>query len=308
MPLLNRVRVLAAKVEATSGTIESLTGSEGAFNAMDVVIQPNIEYMRRMRQGSLSNITGSTGIRAGTCTFKIELTGDGAGGVPAWASVFLPACGWVESTGTFSPKSEAPGSNVKTITVGVYENGLKKALRGAAGTFKIFLPTGKPAYLEFTFQGAYVTESDSAILTPTYPTVKPLRFSGTTFTIGGSSPACMASIEFDAGNNVVIRECPTASDGSGIAAAMVTDRNVVGKMDPETVLIATNDVYGKWIGHTEEALSIAITDGTDTVTIAAPKLQRTNKQEGERNGVQIDSVDFACNGSSGNDELTIDFS
>lgn len=309
MPLLQRVRVLAASIEATSGTAETLDATDAVFNAMNISIQPNIEFIERPGQSAFSPLPGVTGLRGGTCTFTTELFGDGAAGVPTWADTLLPCCGWVKSIATFSPKSEAPGSNVKTATIAVYENGLKKFLRGASGTFKIMLESGKPIRIEWTFTGAYQTEADATILAPTYPTIKPLKFSGATFTIGGATPACMASIELDAGNTVVMRECPTASDGSGYAGGIITGRKVVGKMNPETVLIATNDVYGKWVGHTEEALSIAVTDGTDTVTIAAPKIQRTNKQEGDRNGVLIDDVDFQCNrsASAGDDELTINF-
>ena len=49
--LLRRRRVFAAKVEATVGTAESLTGAEAAFNAEDFVIQPNIAMTRRQGQG-----------------------------------------------------------------------------------------------------------------------------------------------------------------------------------------------------------------------------------------------------------------
>jgi hypothetical protein len=115
-------------------------------------------------------------------------------------------------------------------------------------------------------------------------------------------------MNLDAGNNVVLRECPTAIDGSGYAAAVVSDRTPTGTMNPETVLIGTNNVYGKWIGMTEEALSLTLFDADDTVTITAAAIQRTNKQTGDRNGIQVDDVTFQCNKSSGNDELVIAFS
>ena len=308
MSLLTRVRVLAAKVEATSGTAETLTNAEGVFNVINPVIQPNIGFTAREGQGGFGKITGVTGPRGGTCTFRIHLYGDGAGGVPAWASTFLPACGWVNSTGTFTPRSEAPGTNVKTITIGVYENGKLKRLRGASGTFTIACESGQPIALDFTFTGVYMTESDATIPAPTYPTRVPIRFSGTTFTIAAAAAPCFASINFDAGNNVILRECPSAADDSGYFNAIITDRTPTGTINPETVLIGTNNVYGKWVGHTPEALSLAVNDAEDTITITAAAIQRTNVQEGDRNGIQIDDVTFQCNKSSGNDELAIVFS
>lgn len=308
MSLLTRVRVLGAKIEGTSGTVETLADADGAFNVINPVIQPTIAFTPREGQGGFGKIKGVTGPRGGTCTFRHHLYGDGAGGVPTWAALFLPACGWVNTAGTFSPRSEAPGSNVKTITIGVYENGKLKRLRGASGTFSIVCESGQPVALDFTFTGVYMDEAAGTILAPTYPTRAPIRFSGTTFTIAAAATPCFASLTFDAGNSVILRECPTAADNSGYFNAIITDRTPTGTINLESVLVATNAVYNKWVGHTEEALSLAVADANDRVTIACAAIQRTNKQEGDRNGVQIDDVTFQCNKSAGDDELTIAFS
>ena len=61
MPLLKRRRVLAAKVEATSGTAETLTSAEGAFNAYDVMIQPEIDKEPREIQGSFGSLAAVPG-------------------------------------------------------------------------------------------------------------------------------------------------------------------------------------------------------------------------------------------------------
>lgn len=310
MAKLKRKRVLAAKIESTSGTAETLTASEAAFNAFDVEIQANIPFTQRPSQGSFSHLPAVAGPYGGTLTFKTELFGNGAAGVPGWASSLLPACGWVESTGTFSPATEAPGSNVKTATVAVYGDGTRKILRGAAGTFQIMMTAGQIIMIEWTFTGVWQPVTDVSILAPTYPTIIPLRFASATLTLGGNAIGCVESLNINAGNNVILRECPTNSDDSGYAAGLITDRRVTGNMNPESRLVATEDIYGDWLSGTEEALNIALTDGTDTITINAPKAQKINVQEGERNGLEIDQIEFQCNKSAaaGNDELTIDFS
>ena len=80
-------------------------------------------------------------------------------------------------------------------------------------------------------------------------------------------------------------------------------------MDAQSRLVATEDVYGEWLTGTEQALSLVVADDNDTITIAAPKLQRNNIQEGDREGVQIDNITFQLNKSAaaGDDEFTIDF-
>ena len=147
MPLLRRRAVFAAKVEATVGTAESITASEGAFNARDFSIQPTVAVTRREGQGGFNHIAGIPEGMMGTCSIVHDLSYDGTT-IPTWASVLLPACGWVDTSGTFSPVSQGPGSGgVKTLTLAHYKDGKRSLLSGAMGTFKISCPTGKMGQL-----------------------------------------------------------------------------------------------------------------------------------------------------------------
>jgi len=309
MPLLRRKSVLAAKIEATSGSAESLTASDAAFNVFDLTMTPTIAMTPRQSQSSFSSLPAVPELYGGTCTFRTEIYGSGAGGVPGWASTFLPACGWTNSAGTFSPKSETPGSNVKTLTIGAYIDGNRLLMRGCAGTFNITLESGKLASINWTFTGVFSGSSAVALLAPTYPTALPIRVANATFTIGSWSP-CFQSMTIDAGNTVVLRECATNTDGSGYAAAIITDRSVTGTINPEMELDGTKDNYDIWTSMTEEALAFSIANSTDKFALAAPKLQRTNVAIGDRNGVVTDEITFQCNKSAaaGNDELTFTFS
>lgn len=308
MPLLKKISLLAAKIETTSGTAESLTNAEAAFNVFDLNMQPTIAFTERQGNGSFSHMPAVRELMGGTCTFRTEIYGSGAGGVPGWASTFLPACGWVNSAGTFSPKSELPGSSVKTITLGAYINGKRHLMRGCSGTFTINYETGKLASINWTFTGVWSSTTDVAILAPTYPTALPIRVSNATFTIGTWSP-CFQNLTIDAGNEVFLRECATNTDGSGYASAVITGRKVTGSINPEGELIATRPNYDDWIASTERAFSIAIQNATDKVTVAMPKFQIQNLQDGERNGVVTDEITFQANKSAaaGNDEMTIAF-
>jgi len=308
MPLLKRRRILAGKIETTIGTAETLTATEAAMNIRDVEVQSEIESIERPGQSAFSPLCSSRAGDTGRVTFTTDLTGDGAAGTPLWASTFLPACGFVVATGTFSPNSAAPGSATKTCTIGVYQDGLFKRLKGCQGTAVINLPAGRPASIDFDFMGVWDAPTDVALLTPTYPTVKPLRFVSSTLTLGGSGFTPLSSITIDLGNDIAMRE--DATTASGYISALIGGRRITGSMNPEATLVGTEDYYGDWIALTEQALSLTLTDGTDTVTIAAPKLQFTNVQEGERDNLQTDDIEFQCNRSAaaGDDELTIDFS
>lgn len=307
MPLLRRRAVFAAKVEGTIGTAESLTGAEGVFNARDFTIQPNVTMTRREGQGGFNYLTSVPEGMTGTCTIVHDLTYNGTD-IPTWASVLLPACGWVDTTGTFSPKSEGPGSNVKTLTIGHYKDGKRSLLTGAMGTWKIVCPTGKVAYIEFTFTGKYSSnETDTAIIAPTYPTASPLRFAQGALT-WNSVALCTSTLEVDAGNSVIMRECVNASDRSGFVSALVTNRAPVITADPESVLVATQDRDALWLTSSAQALSIQIGSAGSSITIAAPKAQLENKQQGNRSDMMIDNLTWlATAGSSADTELTIAF-
>jgi len=304
MPLLKKIRTLAAKVETTIGTAESLTGAEGVFNAYNLMMQATIPVEVRESQGSFGHIAGVPGARTGVATFRTDLGHDGTT-VPNWATVLLPACGWVNSAGTFTPRSEAPGTNVKTLTIGCYMNGLYKKIAGAVGTFNMVFPNGRMAYIDWTFTGVWQAPTDTAIITPTYPTTEtPLRAASMTTTYD-SVAFCFEQLSLDAGNQVVMRECST--NVSGYVSGIITDRNPVIKANPESVLVATQDRFGQWLAGTEAALSIAI---GSAITLTIPKAQVTNLQEGDRNRVVIDEIEWSANknGVTADQEVSIVFS
>ena len=307
MPLLRRRAVFAAKVEGTIGTAESLTTAEAAFNARDFTIQPNVPITRREGQGGFNYLPGIAEGMQGTCTVTMDMAYDGTT-VPTWASVLLPACGWVQTTGVFSPLSEGPGTNVKTITIGHYKDGKRSLLSGAMGTFKIMAPTGKMASIEFTFTGKYSTnETDTALIAPTYPTTLPLRVAAGALT-WNSVALCTSNVEVDAGNSVIMRECMNATDRSGFISAIVTNRQPVITADPESELVATQDRDALWLTSSPQAFSMQIGVAGTSITVAAPKAQLENKQQGNRNDMMTDDLTWlATKGSAADTELTITF-
>jgi hypothetical protein len=307
--LLRRRRVFAAKVETTVGTAESLTAAEAAFNAEEFTIQPNVAITRRQGQGGFNYLPGIPEGMQGTCTVRFGMSYNGTT-LPSWASVLLPACGWVATGLVLSPVTQGPGgaAGVKTLTIGEYKDGKLSVLSGAMGTWKIIAETGKQAMIEFTFTGKYSTdETDIAILAPTYPTVLPLRVAQGALTWNAVA-LCTASVEIDSGNTVTMRECVNASDRSGYISAIVTDRAPVITANPESVLVATQNRDDKWLTSTPEAFSMQIGATGNSITIAAPKAQLENKQQGDRNGIMADDLTWLCTaGSSADTELTITF-
>jgi hypothetical protein len=310
MSLLRRRAVFAAKTESAIGTAESLTNAEGVFNARDFLITPTIPIERREGQGGFNHIKGVPGPMQGTCTITHDLQYDGTN-IPTWASVLLPACGWVASAGVFSPVSRGPGGVglPKTLTLGHYFDGKLRRLAGAMGNFVINLPTGAPATIVFTFTGKYFeNETDATLLTPTYPTAPSLRFANGSITWATAS-ICTATVAVDAGNQVIMRECANASDRTGFRSALITNRIPVITADPESVLVATQNREAQWVDMTTGALTMVLNGtGNSNITISAPAAQIENNQPGNRNDMIVDQLSWlATKGTNHDEELTITF-
>lgn len=305
-PLLRKRRVLAAKIESAPGTAESLTGSDGVFNIYTSDVQANIEMYQRMGQGVFAPLPSVPGARGGTASFSIDLIGGHPD--PAWATTFLPACGLVASGGVYYPLTRPPGTDgVETITIGSYQDGLFKVLRGCMGTAVFTFRAGVPVSVQFTFTGIWDPPTDVSIITPNYPNVLPPRFANSGLLIGGSGgwEPKLEQMTIDLGNTVVLREDP--GDVSGYCCAVITDRMIVGQMNPEASLVGDRDDYGDWISSADQALALSVGESGNRVAFAAPALQFQNIQDGDRNSVQINDIDFQLNRGTdnGDDELTI---
>jgi len=306
MPLLKRKRVFAAKVETTPGTAETLTGAEGVYNAYNVMIQPTVTVEEREAQGAFNRLAGVPGARQGTATFRTDIHYD-ATTLPTWASVLLPACGFVSDDPAFLPRTAAPGTDVKTLTIGCFQDGTFKSIHGAVGTAQMVFPAGRMAYIDWTFTGIWAAPTDTALIAPTYPTTLPMRFASSTITYN-SVAAKVEQVTIDLGNNVVMRE--DGSTVAGFSTGLITDRNPRISLNPESVLVATNNINGLFLAGTQAAFSLSIPVGSDgTFVVASDNAQVMNQQEGDRNQMVTDEIELACqkDGNVSDQELTITF-
>lgn len=306
--IIKNQRLLAAKIEGTVGTAETLLAADATpFTAFDVVIQPTAEFLQRPSQGSSQQLVGVVAQRSGTATFRTEWIPDGTLAVPAWADVLFPgvACPSLAS-GTFTPTTAAPGANVKTLTIGVFQGGRYKAIRGAVGNVVITIQPGQPIYCDWTFTGAWITPVDIATPKTTRTTQKPMLGQQGSTTIGGIA-MCYSSMTIDFGNTITMRPC--IASPSGIHSFAVTNRNINGTIDPESKLVATHPAYTDWIDGVTRALVITFSGGGNDVEITAPALQITNPQEGEREGLEVDQINYqlvAATGSANDTEFKIE--
>jgi hypothetical protein len=305
-PLLTRQRIFAASVEVTTGTAETLAAGDGAMNVFDAEINPNIEMTARPGQSSLSMLPAVHGARGSGMTLATYLVGNGASGMPLWADTLLLAAGFSESGGTYKPITGSTA--MTTLTAGVYEDGRLRTMSGAVATATMTMTAGEPVRIEWELSGKFEAPADTALITPTYPTVIPPRFASATFTIGGTSYK-VAELVLTLNNEMVMRQ--DATDATGYFSSVVANRDFKITVDPEAQLFATQDWYTDWFNHTEAAINIVVgSAANNTVTINAPKASIHNVQHADRDGIMTDALEFGLNrnAAAGDDELSIAFS
>lgn len=292
LPLLAPIMLLAAKLETTNGTKISVSGSDADHIVYNFDWQPDDASIARPKPASMGSDKSIAGAQLGTVRFTIHLAGKGSvSAVPAWADRFLPACGYTKTGSQFDRAVTA-----QTITIVWYENGLKNTLYGAAGTFTISGTNAQPTDVNFEFRGIYYAEEDAAILTPTFPTVMPPIWVGSTVTVGSYTPV-LSRFEINAGNQIVLR--PDAAATYGFRCAVITNHEPMLTIDPEATLVATRDWVSVHRAMTEEALSLTVgSESNNTITLTATSAQTQMPKRNVRDNILAKSITAQLNGAT----------
>ena len=299
--MLTRKKVIQAKVEATKGTEESAGFSDGVV--YDPLINPASEFEPRRGSGKYVGNAhpGVVQKRKGTFTCKTELRGNGTNAMDPFVSAMLQAC-WLKNTAeTYQVNSDA--ANQKTVTIPVFEDGIKKVLYGAMGNVSIEAETGKRLMCNFEMQGLYKTVSDISLPSFSPNTNMPPLFASATFTIGGVAKR-ISRFSLNFNNDVQPLHDPAGLGGDKYYH--IVDNDPTLEFDLEAELVATYDIFGIWLAGTEAAVSIVVGSGAGKqITITIPKLQYREIPEGDRDGLQVCEAVGQCNHSSGDDAVAI---
>uniref|UniRef100_A0A6M3KY68 Putative tail protein n=1 Tax=viral metagenome TaxID=1070528 RepID=A0A6M3KY68_9ZZZZ len=306
MPLITQRTQLAVETEGSEGTAETLVVGD-MRHCLNPVWSPDTPMDDRMLvDESLSPHALVPGLRSAKMEFDMELKGSGtAGTAPAIGEVLL-GCGFKETivggtSVTYTPLSTGDIS----LTLALYMDGLIKKMWGARGDVNFSLNVGKPGMAHFVFTGADYSVTDGAMLSPTYETTNPPVFLSSSFSVQSYS-ALVGVVEIAMNNAITLRQ--DANLESGHYSAVRTKRLPTMTIDPEAVLVATHDFYGRLRAGTEAALSITLgaTPG-NICTITAPKVQYKGISSDDKDGYRNFGIECQLNRSSGDDELSIAF-
>lgn len=307
MSLLERKTQVAIEQEASEGTAETIVAVDAILH-MNPTFKPETPMNERpVASASMSPFASVPGVRSMVMEWDTELKGSGTAGTAPEFSDALQACGFSETiVGATSVTYEPASDSVPAATVGMYMDGVCAKMWGARGNASLALNAGGFAILHFRFVGAEYSITDVAMLSGvSYQTTLPEVFLDASFSIS-SYAAKIAALGFDMNNELVLREDP--SKASGHFSTLITNRAPILTLDPEMILVATEDFFGDLRAGTEGALSLVLgATAGNIATITAPKVQYTNTAPASRNGLRSLGVDCQLNRDSGDDEFKIAF-
>lgn len=307
MAKLMRNVVLAIKEETTSGTDIVPTSLANSILARVSDAQPiSAEFADR---NNIMAYLGSSGKVAvsnhSEITVEFELAGAAAAGtVPGWGPL-LKACGYSETVVAVTSVTYKPlSASFKTVSIYYFLDGLRHKMTGCAGTPTFSLNSRGIPMATIKFTGLYSATTDtalpvdsdySAFLAPQAVN----KVNTTAFTLHGVSTP-FDTLSIDGGNTVVYRNMPVLEE------VLITERKVSGSISIPMTTVAAKAWHDTALAGTLAALSMTHGSGAGKIfTISGPKVQLTNPQYADKDGVVMLNLGLDFQPSSGNDELSI---
>lgn len=300
MSLLKEKFAVKVKVEGNKGTKES---ADSAIYVEDLVINPTFEMTPRPGGGIWLGPVQSDirGPAIGACSFTAEMKGDGSTGFDTALAILFQACGLLQASLVYNTHSTIAA--MKTISIDAWRDGKKFGLSGAMGNAVIVGVAGERVLVNFTFIGAWVNPTDEGLPAFAPGTEAPMRWEIGAFKIGNIDSKT-ANHSLDLGMTPVMRADAAMVRGTNFHAIITNHRPIV-TLDPEDVLIATNDLEGGLLSQATHAISMVPQSADVKCTIALPAVQIIGLDEAERDGLMTKDYTGLCINSSGNDAVTL---
>lgn len=307
MPLLDRKRVVVAKIETTYGTDSAPTGAANAIVVSNLDITPmEAELIDRdvLRPylGSNEQILAARYVKM---TFDVEVAGSGAAGTaPKWDPL-LRACGFSATTSAgVSVAYKNISSAFESATIWTNYDGVMHKMVGARGNVKFDLTAKQIPKMSYEFWGLFVPVADGTISGVSYTGwILPLAVNDTNTTaatLHGTS-VNMSKFGVDSGNQLVYRNIVNSE------SVLITDSKVVGSMTFEAGLMATKNWFS--IAEAVTLGALTVTHGTtagNIVEFTSSRVQIKPPKYTSEDGITMVEADLAfVPSSAGGDEITI---
>lgn len=308
MALLQRKRVILAKIETTYGTDAIPTGAANAILVRNLNVTPqDADFVDRdLVRPYLGRSEQLPAAFRAMLDFEVEIAGAGAAGTaPAYAPL-LRACGFAETLTALTKADYAPiSTGFESVSIYMNVDGVLHKLTGARGTVSISMKVKDIPVFKFQFTGIYNAVTDVALPAPTYTAFQtPLTVTNlntTPFTLH-SYNAVLSEFQLDMTNSIVHRTLV-----GGAEAVLITDREPQGSLTIEATTVAAKDWWA--LAKAATLGAIDITHGTtagNKVQITSSRVQLTKPQYQDMDGIAM--IQMGTNyvpSTAGNDELLI---
>jgi hypothetical protein len=322
MVLLRKRTQIAIAQEAVAGTPEALAAGDAMLITDQPTWDPDVQVTERQALSASLSPRGSViGTRAAKISWKQYLRGLSAeitdpGNLPEY-NVPFRGCGLDVTVSGVAPADQASyvpttslvvdATNGSYCTVGMYEDGKRYQIHGAVGNCTLTFTTGVPVLAEFEFTGVYNAPTDTALLSPTYPTIIEPPFLSAALSVIGFATARIQSMTLNFGNEIAMR--PSPNDAEGFFTAQIVGRKPTGTLDPEEELAATKNWFNEWISGTLGAITTGVFpstgDNRNQMQLTIPNAAYTKVSRADREGIGTAPIDFECraNSDAGDDEF-----
>lgn len=324
MPRNVRNTVLLAKIETTSGTDASPTGTANAMLISKPRLTPlqanNID--RDLVRPYLGGSEQLVGTRYMQCEFTVELVGSGTAGTAPPIGPLLRACALAETIIAGTRVDYTPiSTGFESVTIYWYDDGVLHKGLGCRGNIRFSAMAGQRPEAMVTLQGLFATPSAAtpgstsfaSFITPlavTDANTGDLTLGGTVAATGapaiaGGTPYPSMGLELDMGNSVQFTPL------LGGETVDITQRALQGRTQLDLTAAQEVTLYGVVLNATLQAMSLQHGTAAGAKWILhQPSVQLFEPTKEELNGrrlVGFQTRGVPTPGGSGNDEMRLVF-
>lgn len=309
--MLSNLEVILVKTESVYNTDPTPSAAANAI----LVEKPEWSfdsarlYQRNPVRASLAPLKPLYAGALVSLKFEVEIKGSGAAGTAPELGPLLTACGMSETivavtSVTYKPLSTA--STHKSVTIWIYQDGRLLKITGCRGMVSGSSNLGEAGKLTFTFVGHFSSNTDTAMVTPTYLSTVPVPLINIPFVVDSYS-AVITKLDWDLGIELAKPGNIAAADGFG--EIRIADRKVSGSFDPEQAVKATYDWINKWQTGAAVALDSGIcgTVAGNKWKITMPAVTYIEVGNGDKSGILTHDIKFQAMESTTDDELSFAF-
>jgi len=291
-------------VEATDSIlVENIQHGLDSLRMVDrPAVRALIGKLQQLYGGSLRMISFDVELKGAAATYSASVYPE--------AHPILRMCG-LSATGDFTGGSETwtyqvISSGFESGTIYYFEDGKRYILTGCrAMSASIKYPTGGVPKLSVSFVGHSVAPTDVALASPTIDTHAPPVAVGATFTVGGVAHVIEA-LDVDLGLELAKNPSISAADGYG--ELKIVARDVMGSFNPESVLMATDDLEGALRAGTLKTIVMGPVGATqyNKHTLTLLRAYYRDMSPEDRNSIRTFSIPFGCSNTA-DDEFVLVF-